>query len=156
MSEYVKSVLHQFHIVVMSTIDIIDTVDQSDLEVQPTENKFSVGQLLAHMALVCKADLLISEEASEGQMSNFYAVNTLVSVTEMKEALLSNFTLLEKRYLGYTEEELMQKTTSYWGVSYTRFEWLLEISAHLYHHRGQLHAMLIHCVRKDLNVKLFE
>ena len=74
----------------------------------------------------------------------------------MKEALLSNFALLENRYLDYTEEELMQTTTSYWGVSYTRFEWLVEISSHLYHHRGQLHAMLIHCVGKDPNVALFE
>lgn len=156
MNKYVKSVIHQIRIVVRSTIVIIDTIDPSDLEVQPTEDKYSIGQLLAHMALICKADLLISEEASEGQMSKFYAANSLVSVAEMKEALLSNFAILEERYLRYTEEELMQKTTSYWGVSYTRFEWLLEISSHLYHHRGQLHAMLIHCAGKDPNVKLFE
>lgn len=156
MNPYVKATLNQISIAVRSVIDMMDKLEPSDLTIQPTENKFSIGQLLAHMSLICKADLLISDEASEGQMSSFYSSNSLHTLAEMKEALLSNFTLLENRYLHYTEDELMQMTTSYWGVSYTRFEWLLEISSHLYHHRGQLHAMLVHCARKDPEVALFE
>ena len=42
------------------------------------------------------------------------------------------------------------------GVTYSRYEWSLEIVAHLYHHRGQLHAMLVHCNGKDPKVPLFE
>lgn len=156
MNGYVKATLNQISVAVHSIIDIMENLEPSDLVVQPTENKFSIGQLLAHMSLICKADLLISEEASEEQMSIYYSSNPLQSFSEMTEALLFNFDSLEKRYLNYTEEELMDTTTSYWGVSYTRFEWLVEISSHLYHHRGQLHAMLIHCVGKDPNVKLFE
>lgn len=156
MNVYVKATLHQISIAVRSINDILDKLETNDLDVQPTENKFSIGQLLAHMSLICKADLLISDEATEEQMSTFYSSIYFQSIAEMKEALLSNFTLLEKRYLHYTEEELVQTMTSYWGVSYTRFEWLLEISSHLYHHRGQLHAMLVHCVGKDPNVALFE
>ncbi|MDX8367074.1 hypothetical protein SLH52_17980 [Cytobacillus sp. IB215665] len=48
------------------------------------------------------------------------------------------------------------RTTSYWGVTYTRFDWLLEIVAHLYHHRGQLHATLVHYYKQDPNILLFE
>ena len=156
MNVYVKATMHQISIAVRSIADMMDNLEPSDLDVQPTKNKLSIGQLLAHMSLICKADLLISDEATEEKMSEFYSSNPLLSIAEMKEALLSNFALLEERYLGYTEEELMQTTTSYWGVSYTRFEWLLEISSHLYHHRGQLHAMLVHCVGKDPKVALFE
>lgn len=155
-NEYVKSVLNQIYFGVKSTIDLMEKLEPSDLNVQPTENKLSIGQLLAHMVLICQADLLISDEASEEQMSNFYSSNPLQSLGEMKKALLSNFALLENRYLSYTEEELKQTTTSYWGVSYTRFEWLVEISSQLYHHRGQLHAMLVHSVGKDPEVPLFE
>ncbi|MDN4606438.1 DinB family protein [Sporosarcina highlanderae] len=155
-NQYIETVLHQIHIAVKSTIEIMDKLDTRDLEIRPTENKFSIGQLIAHISLICKADLLISAEASEEEMRNFYSSNALHSIAEMKEALLSNFALLENRYLSYTEEELMQKMASYWGVYYTRFEWLLEISSHLYHHRGQLHAMLVHCVRKDPEVALFD
>jgi uncharacterized damage-inducible protein DinB len=156
MNVYVNATLNQISIAVQSINDILDKLETSDLDVQPTENKFSIGQLLTHMSWICKADLLISDESTEEQMSTFYSSIYFQSLAEMKEALLSNLTLLEKRYLDYTEEELMQTTTSYWGVSYTRFEWLLEISSHLYHHRGQLHAMLVHCVGKDPKVALFE
>ncbi|MFD1205526.1 MULTISPECIES: DinB family protein [Sporosarcina] len=156
MNIYVKTTLHQISIAVQSIIAIMDSLEQNDLSIQPTENKLSIGELLTHLSVICKADLLISDEASEEQMSNFYSSSSLQSIEDMKNALLTNFALLENRYLHYTEEELMQTTTSYWGVSYTRFEWLIEISNHLYHHRGQLHAMLVHCAMKDPDVALFE
>lgn len=156
MNNYVKSALNQISNAVRSITEIMDKLSPSDLDIQPTDNKFSIGQLVAHISLICQADLLISDEASEEQMSTFYSSKQLQNISEMKEALLATFALLEKRYLEYTEEELVQTTTSYWGVSYTRFEWLLEISSHLYHHRGQLHAMLVHCVGKDPEITLFE
>ncbi|MFC5602053.1 DinB family protein [Sporosarcina koreensis] len=156
MNTYVKATLNQISIAVRSITDMVDKLEPGDLDVQPMENKYSIRQLLAHISLICQADLLIADEASEEQMRNFYSSNRLQNTSEMKEALLENFALLENRYLHYTEDELMQTTTSYWGVSYSRFEWLLEISSHLYHHRGQLHAMLLHCVGKDPEVALFE
>ena len=58
--------------------------------------------------------------------------------------------------MEFNEEELHQEMTSYWGTTYSRYEWLLEIIAHLYHHRGQLHSILVHCYGMDLNVQLFE
>jgi uncharacterized damage-inducible protein DinB len=156
MNAYVEATLHQLSIAVHSIADMMDKLEPSDLETQPTENKLSIGQLLAHMSLICNADLLISDEATEEEMSEYYSSNPLHSIAEMKEALLANFALLKNRYLEYTEDELLETTTSYWGVSYTRFEWLIEVSSHLYHHRGQLHAMLVHCVGKDPDVALFE
>lgn len=156
MNNYVRSTLNQIHIAVKSTIEIMDKLDPNDLNMKPTENKLSIGQLLAHISLICRADHLISDEATAEEMRTFYSSKSLQSIAEMKEALLSNFAILENRYHRYTEEELLQTTTSYWGVSYTRFEWLLEISSHLYHHRGQLHAMIVHCVGKDPEVALFD
>lgn len=156
MSEYVKSTLNQVWIAVRSITDMMDKLEPGDVDVKPTDNKYSIGQLLAHMSLICQADLLISDKASEEEMSTFYSSHILQSIDEMKEALMESYVLLENRYVNYSEEELMQTTISYWGVSYTRFEWLLEISSHLYHHRGQLHAMLVHCVGKDPEVALFE
>ena len=74
MNVYVKATLNQISIAVRSIADIMDKLEPSDLDVQPTENKFSIGQLLAHMALICKADLLISEEASEEADEQFLFV----------------------------------------------------------------------------------
>ncbi|MGQ4667830.1 hypothetical protein ACUIJN_18725 [Metabacillus halosaccharovorans] len=58
--------------------------------------------------------------------------------------------------MNYTEAELQQRITSFWGVTYTRYEWLLEILATLYHHRGQLHAVLVHYYGKDPRIPMFE
>lgn len=156
MNPYVQATFNQISISIQSIADLLDELEPGDLDAQPTENKLSIGQLFTHMALICKADLLIANEASEEEMSNFYASNHFTAIDDIKEALLSNFSLLKTRYMNYTEDELMQKTTSYWGVSYTRYEWLLEISSHLYHHRGQLHAMLVHCLGKNPQIRLFE
>lgn len=156
MNSYLHAAFNQISVSIQSITELLDKLEPNDLDLQPTKNKYSVRQLLAHMSLICKADLLISDEASEEEMSDFYSSISISSIEEMKEALLFNFSLLEKRYFDYSEDELLQTTTSYWGVSYTRFEWLLEISSHLYHHRGQLHAMLVHCLGKDLCVALFE
>lgn len=47
--------------------------------------------------------------------------------------------------MEFYEEELHMEMTSYWGTTYSWYEWLIEITTHLYHHRGQLHSMLVHC-----------
>lgn len=156
MNPYLQATFNQISISIQSIADLLDELEPGDLDAQPTENKLSIGQLFVHMALICKADLLIANEASEEEMSTFYASNHFTAIGDMKDALLTNFSSLKTRYINYTEDELMQKTTSYWGVSYTRYEWLLEISSHLYHHRGQLHAMLVHCLGKNPQIRLFE
>lgn len=156
MNPFLQATFNQISVSIQSIADLLDELEPGDLDAQPTADKLSIGQLFAHIALICKADLLIANEASEEEMSNFYASNHFTAIGDMKDALLSNFSLLKTLYMNYTEDELMQKTTSYWGVSYTRFEWLLEISSHLYHHRGQLHAMLVHCLGKNPQIRLFE
>ncbi|WP_193767096.1 hypothetical protein [Lysinibacillus parviboronicapiens] len=34
--------------------------------------------------------------------------------------------------MNFTEVELQEEVTSFWGVTYSRYEWLLEIAAHIY------------------------
>ena len=89
-------------------------------------------------------------------MITYYSTVSLTSKIEIKEALLSNYTFMEERFMEFSKEELHEEMTSYWGTTYSRFEWLLEIVAHLYHHRGQLHSILVHCYGMDLKVQLFE
>ena len=75
----------------------------------------------------------------------------------MREELIHNFSLLKEEVLELTGDMLSLESTSYWGVTYTKFEWLVEIVfAHLYHHRGQLQAMLVHCYDMDPRVPMFE
>ncbi|MRX56299.1 DinB family protein [Bacillus idriensis] len=156
MNPYVKNALHQIVVAIDTIIKIIDTLEDSDLMKRPTADKHSIGELLEHMAMICQADLLISDGASGDEMASFYSFYTLNNLQDIKEELMKNYNLLSERFNQFNERELHQKMTSYWGTVYTRFEWLLEISAHLYHHRGQLHAMLVHCYDKDPGVLMFE
>ncbi|MGX6445661.1 DinB family protein [Neobacillus sp. K501] len=156
MDKYCQSVLHQIKFALTTTIQMIDTLEEADLQVRPTVNKHSVGELLAHIAVICKADLLISNGGTETEMQDFYSTVSLKSRTEIKAVMLENFQALETHYLKLNETELNQPFPSYWGTTYTKLEWLLEILSHVYHHRGQLHAMLVHSMRKDPNIVLFE
>lgn len=150
-----ESVLHQIEVAIKTVIKIMDNVEEEDLQKRPTPNKHSIGELLEHIAVICEADWRISTEASEEEMESFYS-KSYKTLDSIKDGLLFNFNSLKNNYMNLSEEELLIQTTSYWGVTYTRYEWLLEILAHVYHHRGQLHAILVHCYDKDPKILMFE
>lgn len=149
-------ILHQIEVAVKSVIKIVDTLEEADLQKKPTANKHSVGELLEHIAVICKADWHISNQATQAEMESFYAKVSYQTLDSIKEGLFTNFDLLKKNYRTLSQEELQSETTSHWGLVYTRYEWLVEIVAHVYHHRGQLHAILVHCYDMDPEILLFE
>ncbi|RIU96587.1 DinB family protein [Oceanobacillus picturae] len=151
-----ESVLNQIKVAVNTVLEIIDQLEEEDLKKRPTPNKHSVGELLEHLTVICEADWRISNEASEEEMRNFYSGVSYKNLNAIRKGLRKNFRALESNYMKLSEEELLSKSPSYWGVTYTRYEWLLEILAHVYHHRGQLHAMLVHCYDKDPRILMFE
>ncbi|MGA4466836.1 DinB family protein [Bacillus bombysepticus] len=151
-----ENVLHQIEVAVKSVIEIIGNLEEDDLQKRPTPNKHSIGELLEHIAVICAADWRISKEATQEEMENFYSEVSYKTLDSIKDGLLTNFESLKNKYINLSEAELLSQTTSYWDLTYTRSEWLLEILAHVYHHRGQLHAMLVHCYNKDPKILMFE
>ncbi|MGE8203107.1 DinB family protein [Heyndrickxia sp. NPDC080065] len=155
MNIFIESVLNQLHIANKSIIQMLDTIDITILDDKIGENKRTIRELLAHMAVIYKADYLIMNQASEEEMERFYSKHTLNTIDEIKDAFISNFQYLKSNVLSLESADLQVKTTSWWGVTYTKYEWLLEILGHVYHHRGQLYSTLVHMGR-DPNVALFE
>ncbi|MEI5908310.1 DinB family protein [Bacillus spongiae] len=153
---YCKSVFHQIEVAVNTIIKILNNLNEEDLKERPTPDKQSIGELLEHIAVIFEADWRISNEASEEEMISFYSGVSYQTLDSITEGLTTNFRALKEKYLNLSAEELMETTTSYWGLTYTRYEWLLEILAHVYHHRGQLHSMLVHCCEKDPKILMFE
>ena len=156
MTIYCKHALHQIKVAVTTIVEMIDTLAEQDLLKRPTPNKHSIGELLEHIATICKADSLIADGASQDRMNDYYTSLSFENRFQIKEALLHNYQFLEEKFMNLTEAELQEEVTAYWGITYTRYEWLLEIVAHIYHHRGQLHAMLVHCYGIEFKVALFE
>ncbi|MEK4115190.1 DinB family protein [Paenibacillus sp. FSL W8-0919] len=156
MNTFCTYALHQIEVAVLSVVAIIDKLTEEDLFVRPTADKHSVGELLKHIAVICRADFLISGGATQEEMSAYYAGVSLNNLKDIQAELLTSYSYLAQAFHEMSDEELHREVASYWGATYTRYEWLLEILAHLYHHRGQLHAMLVHCNGKDPKVPLFE
>ncbi|MBT2582802.1 DinB family protein [Planococcus sp. ISL-109] len=156
MNSYCTQVFHQLEIAVNSTAELISSIEESEWDARPTDGKFSVGELIGHIALICEADRRIADGSSESEMSAFYLASTPDTLEQAKTELFESFERLQAFYLLLNEQQLHELCTSYWGVTYSRYEWLLETLVHVIHHRGQLHAMLVHCLGKQPDVVLFE
>jgi hypothetical protein len=48
-----------------SVVKLISTLSDEDLNIKPTAEKMSIGELLAHISVLCKADFLIGAGVSE-------------------------------------------------------------------------------------------
>ncbi|MGG0150762.1 DinB family protein [Bacillus mycoides] len=152
---FVQSALHQLKIAVDTSSQILKQYTESDLKMKSIESKRSLFEMCAHLSLICHADLLILNGITEKELHTFYIEHTPETIVQMQQTIIEGYNLLSKTFLSYSQEELAEVMTAYWGVSYSRFEWLLEIVAHFYHHRGQIHILLCEHV-KDPKISLFE
>lgn len=152
---FVQSALHQLQVAVDTSIQILNRYKEDELKIQPIHSKRSLFEMCAHLSLICHADLLILNGSTEKELRTFYLEHTPETIAYMQQIMLEGYNLLSKTFLSYSHEELAAVMTAYWGVSYSRFEWLLEIVAHFYHHRGQIHILLCEHI-KDPNVPLFQ
>ncbi|MBE7106321.1 DinB family protein [Bacillus cereus] len=152
---FVQSALHQLKVAVDTSSQILKQYTESDLKMKSIESKRSLFEMCAHLSLICHADLLILNGITEKELHTFYIEHTPETIVQMQQTIIEGYNLLSKTFLSYSQEELAEVMTAYWGVSYSRFEWLLEIVAHFYHHRGQIHILLVEHI-KDPKISLFE
>jgi uncharacterized damage-inducible protein DinB len=152
---FVPSALNQVKIAIDTSIQILNQYTESDLKIKPIESKRSLFEMCTHLSLICHADLLILNGITEKDLHTFYIEQTPETITQIQQTMIQGYDLLSKTFLSYSNEELAEIMTAYWGISYSRFEWLLEIVAHFYHHRGQIHILLCEHV-KDPNIPLFQ
>ena len=157
MNIYCAGIFKEMDLAVDSISKLVDTLSEDDLHIRPTEGKWTIGELLTHISVLCKADFLIGAGASEEDLDLFYEKATPdINRKAIKDALSKNYTFLKEGIKKLNETELLEETTSFFGVSHSRYEWLLDSQAHLFHHRGQLHALIVHVLKREPNVPLFE
>ncbi|MDN7227402.1 DinB family protein [Planococcus sp. N064] len=157
MNPYCKGIIQQMDLAVDSVIKLMDTLSDEDLLNKPNAEKWSIGELLAHMSVICKADFLIGLGASEEEMDQYYVeAAPQMSLASIASTLRGNYAYLRNGIAEMEEKDLLQVTTSFFGAVHSRYEWLLDTQAHFYHHRGQLHAILVHVLKREPNVQLFE
>ncbi|MEH7454344.1 DinB family protein [Gottfriedia acidiceleris] len=133
---------------------MIDLINEDDLNFRPVEDKKSIGELVQHLCELIGADMEIISGVNQEMMVNYYTGVKCKSLVDMKSLLQKNFHELKEFYFNLKEIDLVEKTTSYWGLQYSKFEWLLEILVHFTHHRAQLHMLLVQ-KKGDINIALF-
>ncbi|WP_141546924.1 DinB family protein [Bacillus sp. AFS053548] len=151
---YIENVIHQLSLCVKSVLEMIDLINEEDLKFRPVEDKKSIGELVQHLCELIGADMEIMRGVSQEMMVNYYTEVECKSLVDMKRLLQKNFHELKEVYFNMKENDLVEKTTSYWGLQYSKFEWLLEILVHFTHHRAQLHMLLVQ-KKGDINIALF-
>lgn len=151
----IKPIFHQLEVANRTILAMMEEMESGDLEITLGKNKRTVRDLLVHLSVIYKADYLIMNEATQEEMEQFYAEHTPKTPHEIRESLHLHFKYLRDKVSVYTEEEWSVVMTSWWGVSYSRYEWMLEILGHIYHHRAQLHTVLV-LNGRDVTVPLFE
>ncbi|RPJ95361.1 DinB family protein [Rummeliibacillus sp. TYF005] len=153
MEFYVQKTLYQIQFIVNSINELFSHVETKDLKFCPVEGKRNLGQLCSHLSLICSADLQILQESSLEEMDVFYSKNVAYTKEEWSIALKQGYKDLKNYYSSI--DDLTEETSSYWGTTYSYFEWLLEILVHLQHHRAQLHQYLL-LLKGNVKVTLFE
>lgn len=153
MEFYAQKTFHQIKFTVNSIIELLSYVETKNLTFCPVEGKRNLGQLCAHLSLICSADLQILQEATMEELERFYFEHEAQTKEEWIIALKQGYEELKNYYSSL--DDLTDETTSYWGTTYSYFEWLLEILVHLQHHRAQLHQYLL-LQNGDVKVTLFE
>ncbi|MGG3269579.1 DinB family protein [Priestia aryabhattai] len=156
MNSYCERVFNQIQVNIRSVTTIINDVTEEELAYRPLPHKRSIQELLQHLCLICTADYHISLGYSADKMNDFYLQHPSYTKLELKAALIDGFNQLKAAYSSFDERKLFSPQTSYWGCTYTHFEWLLEIQSHLYHHRAELYTLLTCYRRNGLDVVLFE
>lgn len=157
MNVYSKGILNQMDMAIDSVVKLMKMLNEEDLNIKPSAEKWSIGELLAHMAVICKADFLIGLGASEEELDRYYdEVKPKENLKSLTTTLIDNYTFFRESVAELDDEELLRETTSFFGIVHSRYEWLLDTQAHFYHHRGQLHAMIVHILKREPNVQLFE
>ena len=152
---FVQSALHQLQVAVDTSIQMLNRYKEDELKIQPIHSKRSLFEMCAHFSLICHADLLILNGITEKELHTFYKEQTPETIMQIQQTMIQGYDLLSKTFLSYSNEQLAEIKTAYWGISYSRVEWWLEIVTHFYHHRGQVHILLCEHI-KDPNIPLYQ
>lgn len=152
---YVEAVLNQLIVAVESTKLLLSYLNEENFDLTPSKGKRSIGELAQHVCECIGADLQIVEGASKIEMEKYYNSVQCRTVQDLQALLIHNVNALQEKYLTYDKNKLFEMKTSYWGTCYSRFEWLVQILAHFYHHRAQLHLLITQYI-KETNIVLFE
>ncbi|WP_248924971.1 DinB family protein [Paenibacillus hamazuiensis] len=115
-------------------------------DVRPHENMRSLSELTQHLAIVPAMELAILQERpmEETRKIAVSAVH-LRDADSLSEVMRSGVQALTRYMASLDEGDFLYKGTApFFAKNHpvTQVKWLIEITTHLYHHRGQLYTYM--------------
>lgn len=140
---YLDAAFKQIDYCTVTIGKMIENIPVEQLEYRPLKGKRSLQELLSHLVIIGEADCMIAKGYTGEQMTAFYKGKQRGSKAEMLKELGRSLKYLKEYFYSLEEEELVEEFTTYWGEVYSRYEWLIQIVAHLHHHRVQVYDMMM-------------
>jgi uncharacterized damage-inducible protein DinB len=143
-----KELAESFRTVRNNTITIAQDIPEAQYGFRPAPDTRSVGELLAHIALLVELPYQIHGKERRTTLAGFdfpAAVGRLVAeekAPRSKEQTIAMLQSSRDQFAGWldglSEEFLGERVEGRPGISKSRFEMLLSPKEHEMHHRGQL------------------
>lgn len=146
--------IKQLQFISETILQLFELVDEEILNKRPVVNKMSVWEVCMHLSQIPGADLHIQKGYSAQQMTEYYQTNMSKNIAEVKSRFITGIQEILIYFENITEDELMERFTTYWGSDYSMGEWFIQIINHLVHHRMQLYQYLL-LLNQEVHIVLF-
>ena len=144
--ELKELLFEELELIVRTTAGLVRKISPQDWEFKPRENMRTIRELVSHLVAIPAVDLLILQENSQDDVRALEATfdqehDPEVLLDRMQQGLRDLRAYME----NLSEEDFLhKKTTPFYlpdhGVAQAK--WLIEITTHAQHHRGQLFTYL--------------
>ena len=132
----------EMELALTTTCSLLSMIKEDQWEYRPHENMRSLIELARHLVHVPAQELAILQEQSMEQVRSL-----VISILHLRDAAALSDVMHQgvaalKEYMNSLDEaELLYKSTAPFFAKHqpsVQIKWLMEITTHLYHHRGQM------------------
>jgi uncharacterized damage-inducible protein DinB len=133
----------ELYLAVRSTNKLINKVQVKDWEYRPQENMRSLLELTNHLAQIPFIDLAIMQEKSGAEVDKLQTSHLFTSEpSKLIRVMEEGYQALKNYIVSMSENDFLEKQTKAFyfeadSKGYTQAKWLIEITTHTFHHRGQ-------------------
>jgi uncharacterized damage-inducible protein DinB len=132
----------EMELALTTTCSLLSMIKEDQWEYRPHENMRSLIELARHLVHVPAQELAILQEQSMEQVRSLViSIMHLRDAAALSDVMHQGVAALKEYMNSLDEAELLYKSTAPFFAKHqpsVQIKWLMEITTHLYHHRGQM------------------
>lgn len=132
----------EMELALTTTASLLFMIEEKHWEYRPRENMRSLIELARHLVQVPEQELaILQEQPMEQVRSLVMSVMHVKDAAALSEVMHRGVSALKDYMNNLDEADLLHKSTAPFFAKYqpsVQVKWLIEITTHIYHHRGQM------------------